>query len=993
MASKQPVPQRVARNPLVFVCGLAAVFVLAVAGLPDASDAPRDSTPRAVREAPVVPTALERVDSSERDQRNSMALPRALDARPEMLRVEQLRRPDLAAANNPDKKIAKLQKKIMKKEANVLLKEEKIAQAEADALTAQSDLAAAQTALMEAEALPQSTPAEIKARKKAIKAANKALKKAQKQINKLAKKVSKLETKVGKLEETIDNIEQTIEDITVGGLPDPGSSNVAGLKLPSRMSVVSTKVAEVGAGEGGGSGFFPGLGLGGGSFAGDFPALSDFATDESHAFVYDPSMDALESVNSILCQIQQTAYQFMVNEGAYLAQINEVGCREGVEVDEGVGSESASQADELSLWTVASVRSSDESEHVVGVWVPEDGGDDDAPGEDPEGPAHIHARMAILEGVTEANPFGVFEMDFALYLDEDTEQDDPMFIGTLESGSAEGGNLHFDFYEQQGNPNDPIYSLRQVSVTMTPDGTTGVAHVREEFTDVFGGPAGGSEEFVEEYLLAFDEGNLLRGEVLGDTVCLNREEFSTNVWRYNLYHAEGELAGQRVKRNSGFPIKTEGGEHGWAGYWGIELHGPDDLTDGQTVLKETFGEPGDDPAEEYTVVQAPGKLFEFRREELDLESLDGAKFEWWEFPFSESPGPPPQPVRWQVEYDHANGLWFKLALFDEQEQSFVPEANPSAINREEYPWLDLYSNALGGSVNNLDGDDFVTFFSERVINGSDDAFGEGTQLDLVGYFDALDAGITGTEAEGGDIFLPEAYELEEGYSYRFLKDDLGLYVDLDDGGGFQAVGLADGEDYQSGPFEWGMRSGPMVPASVMLDDVYDIWDQEVVYVYETGPNSWNRYSALRNGEGEFVNFEPPLQFTYTHNVDNDLNDDESFAGQSYAMGYGGSGDLWGIPFEGFDIDGDGNPDRWYPQFSLADGALMGPTGSEYVVRAIELEQRLLEDEQGCTELSIADAQALSLPSENGYQEPNIGSKPEVTESPAVIEGEVQGDDE
>jgi len=1000
MAPKQPVPQRLAHNPLVFVCALAAVFVLAVAGLPDARDAAEGGVDRPALERSDAPRAVLPGEAPDVESRSALALPRMLETRPEQLRLQHPTRTDLAAANNPDKKIAKLEKKIAKKEAKIAKKEAAIDQAETDAIQAQSDLDAAMTALEDAEALPAETPAEIKARNKAIKAANKAIKKAQKKLGKLDKKVAKLETKVTKLEETIEVIEGVIDDITVGGLPDAGDNGVAGLKLPSRMSVVSSKHMEMGGAGAGGSGFLPGLGQGGGSFAVDFPPQSDYTTDEAHTFVYDPSMDSLESVNSILCQIQQTAYQFMVNEGAYLAQINEAGCREGVEVDSGAGSESATQTEQVSLWTVASVRTTNQSEHVVGVWVPEDGGEDGGShGPDPEagdgeseGPAHIHARMEILEGVSEQNPYGVFELDFALYLDSDTEQDDPLFFGTLESGSAAGGNLHFEFYEQGGNPSDPFYSLRQVSVTTTPDGSTGVAHVRDQVKDVFGGPDGGSEQFVEEYLLAFDGGNLLRGEVLGDTVCLSREEFSTNVWRYNLYHAEGELAGQRVDRNSGFPIRTEDGEHGWAGYWGVELHGPDQLSDGQTVLKETFGEPGDDPAEEYTVVQAPGKLFEYRREELDLEGLDGATFEWWEFPFFQFPDPPPPPNQWQVQYEDASGQWFKVALFDQESQSFVPEGDPDAIDRQQYPWLDLFSASLGGSVNHLDGNDFVTFFSERVINGSDEAFGEGTALELVGFFDVLAPELSGSDAESGDIFLPEVFDVQSGYAHRFLKDDLGLYVDLDDGSGFQAVGLADGETYTGGPYDWGMRTGPLIPADTQLDNVYDVWDLEVVYVYETGPNPWNRYSALRDDEGTFVNFEPPLQITYTHDVENDLNDDATYAGQTFVLNYGGDGDLWGIPFEGVDIDGDEQPDRWYPQFSIADGALMGPTGTEYVVRAIEMEQRLLEDEGGCTELDISGATALLLPDDSGYQEPNIGSKPVVTDPPAVIEGEVQGQD-
>src|SRR5689334_24945620 len=68
-----------------------------------------------------------------------------------------------------------------------------------------------------------------------------------------------------------------------------GSSGgaVVGLSLPDQMSVVTAQ----------GSGVVSHVGVPG------FPSDSDYATDEQHAWVYDPSMDTLGTVNQILCMV------------------------------------------------------------------------------------------------------------------------------------------------------------------------------------------------------------------------------------------------------------------------------------------------------------------------------------------------------------------------------------------------------------------------------------------------------------------------------------------------------------------------------------------------------------------------------------------------------------------------------------------------------------------------------------------------------------------
>ena len=106
----------------------------------------------------------------------------------------------------------------------------------------------------------------------------------------------------------------------------------------------------------------------------------------------------------------------------------------------------------------------------------------------------------------------------------------------------------------------------------------------------------------------------------------------------------------------------------------------------------------------------------------------------------------------------------------------------------------------------------------------------------------------------------------------------------------------------------------------------------------------------------------------------------------------GVGDLHGVPSEGTDTDGDGNDDRWYPLFSIGDGVAMGPTGEEYVVKSVEVEQTLLESPGECGSLDLSGVASLELPTQDDWTAPAIGDQPAVDDAPAVVNGEVLGED-
>ena len=58
-------------------------------------------------------------------------------------------------------------------------------------------------------------------------------------------------------------------------------------------------------------------------------------------------------------------------------------------------------------------------------------------------------------------------------------------------------------------------------------------------------------------------------------------------------------------------------------------------------------------------------------------------------------------------------------------------------------------------------------------------------------------------------------------------------------------------------FEWGMRTGPLLPDTSGLADTFEVWNQDVFYTWETGANSWNKLTMLLDDQGAAVVFDPP----------------------------------------------------------------------------------------------------------------------------------------
>jgi len=255
----------------------------------------------------------------------------------------------------------------------------------------------------------------------------------------------------------------------------------------------------------------------------------------------------------------------------------------------------------------------------------------------------------------------------------------------------------------------------------------------------------------------------------------------------------------------------------------------------------------------------------------------------------------------------------------------------------------------------------------------------------------LKGDITEQQAQSGDVFQDPSFDVQVPHGFLLRRSDMTLYLDEEgDQSNLVPATLVDGAQPQGGPFQWGIHSGPMLTDTSGLQDTFGLWNQDVFYTWETGPNSWNKLTMLLDEQGVAVNFDPPLQFSYQHSIENDFDGDPTWAGKTFLLNYNGPGDLFGIPMQPVDLDADGFPDRFYPLFSIADGVLMGPEGEEYAIKAIEKELTLKEGAPGiCDGQTIGPVSGLALPDGSEYEAPDIGPKPVIDDPPAVIDGVVQ----
>jgi len=732
---------------------------------------------------------------------------------------------------------------------------------------------------------------------------------------------------------------------------------------------------------------------------------SDYVKDKANVYVEERSVESFNLVNEILCMMSQTRYGAMLNMGPYKAQVDMKACKGKDSVSAG-GQQSANQSSganmpEYEMWTVDSSRVDGSSPHIVKVWLHE-------AAQDMEPEKLIYVNVSITEGVSASNPLGIFTLNFEGHPSPGgVPGPQVMFRGVLKAErDAITGKVLLKFFNDGGFsiPGEGNVSFTEkVLLDRNADGSGGTGTLFNQESS-----PGGSK--TTAFDIAFNGNNFLRDDGTS-SVCLDRKNFDSSAWRYGLY----DESGARVNRNSGFPVLlTRSGTdyHGWIGYWGPWFPNNLALLDGETVTKQTYGNGGGTP-EQFTAMVRGGKLKKHTRRILTLGDVVNVPLDYHEF--DQATGIDNQ---FRVIWDGAN--FKKTAVMDKSNWTWT-NISPVLfdLNNLKYSELFFWSQSQGGSVQvKLQG---CTPDNKGTPDPSDDTFacsaGNGTPV--VSY-----AEVTVSPSDTIPVTLacfencPDSAKVVASNPYPFV-DNLSGYQPVPPTDPslvykaytFSGMILKDGGNdliATDNIYNWGLMSGPLFEPSAsnlnMLQCEFDNnatcgWQARsnlpVFYTWETGPNSWNKFTALQSvPAGTFVSFDPPLSAEYVHTGN-------GYTNAKFYLEYNGFGDLHGIPGKCVDMDtgldadcsqgGPGSFIRWVPEFTIPDGSVATSGATSYYVKALELEQRMKAVAGSvCTSAGLTTTSyASQLPTLSDWTAPGNGAEPVVSGAPAVVGGVLQ----
>lgn len=806
-----------------------------------------------------------------------------------------------------------------------------------------------------------------------------------------------------------------------GSASGESASGVVGLQLPAKMNMVSAD--SVGARSYAGKGYR----LDEMALSSDYaarmvdstvidaiPAGADYYLDaaEAETWVWDPSMESLSIINEILCYVQQTAASDMVNAGPYIALVDEDKCMEGqnqsgASLGGAQSTATSSQSVDYSKWTVVSSRADNNSPQIVKIWVP---GDDSS--SDPMDAQRILVTTTITEGVSSSKPYGSFVLNFVGEAPVGPGGSYQVVMqGTLQTEENPAGKPEFSYFNSGGGPGLPFSRIEKSRVVMDDaTGSSGEAktYMYESYSDSFG-----SQVRENGYSVAYDADHFLRGKdtdgngSVDSLACTSRSDYSTQTWRYNLYHTvdgsfnqQAVSAGQRVALNSGFPFvfnDSNGTHFGHIGYWGLWTEEGLSLVDlaDQTITREDYG--SSSPAQ-YTVKVSGGKLWRRTKESSSYAEVVGVDLNWWGDPNDPTCSGLCSQSDYRASVVDNGGGSYSLMVTDalNWSGSGSPTLTPitpveiTPVNEWDQRWL--YADSLGGSVvfKPVGASDAVVMFKEEMVSPDE----TGLPSQLYCYERCLKGGLTvGAISQESDLYhiLWNGDGNTQQYVYSLSVVD-GQFV-LTDGNGNPvtldfAIPSAAGDWY-----EWGINTGEM--ASAAVTDWWSVFDADVTYRWETGQNSWNRTVAvINNNTGQTQSFDKPMQFKYVYALGDDPNGDNQAAGTPFMLEYGGQGDLWGFPWIKQDSACDEATEecRWVSSLTLKSGVELN-NGHAYLVLPMESEQTMQEVAlNDCTTAGLDVAGiSLVLPSNvAGGIDFSWSEKPQVSGAPAVIEGELQG---
>jgi len=623
----------------------------------------------------------------------------------------------------------------------------------------------------------------------------------------------------------------------------------------------------------------------------------------------------------------------------------------------------------------------------------------------------IFVHVAATAAPSASNAYGVFRLDYCGKAEG--------MSGCPSRGYLEGTTDGLNFYQLDSDGSNSETTALRLATASATGGSGRLVHDGRDGTSAF--------------LFAYDSGFFRRADDNTDQ-CFTRdasdEDTGMSVWRYGLYDAS---SGERVNRNSGFPIEvTSGGTsyHGYLGYYGlwVPFEAESALQNGGTVDKVDYSS-GDTPTRtSYSVVKADGKLTKYTRHTRSLHSMDRIHFNT--FVGNDAAGffAGAEPnSQYELYWDDARGTFVATAQMVCNQDGCQTNNLPSAQDIDLSYWsmrggVQGYSQSLGGEVFvNLQGASGtvdssaiqVVFRSQDLVYPADLP----AQLYCVQNCPTA-ASLTSYFNNGGQNGSPYVSSTTNNFQPTQASAVVAYTTDaasvtLRDGAN-EPVTFSDRDALASQPgFGNGVRTGRLftnladaecnVGSGTYCD--YKVNDAEVYYQWETGANNWNQFAAVKDSSGAFVTFDPPLQLAYTVPAGARYG---QYAGKSIVLQYGGFGDLGGIPgtcvspVTNAPVNCSLQGARYVPSFAIPFDETTGRATSidgqtSYLVKWLDREIRFAQKPlTASASAGLTLPSNVTLPTATNLKDPSdsssdvyIGEKPTVTSAPRVIHGDVK----
>jgi hypothetical protein len=725
-----------------------------------------------------------------------------------------------------------------------------------------------------------------------------------------------------------------------------GSGSVSALSLPDRIEL--TNVQDQNAS----SRAARAVGL---SRAAYNDTGTDYANQTKSSWVDDT--DALDMINTVLGVCKETSYASFVNQGSYKALVRNVD--DSKQAGSG-SSTTSSTTEELMEIYVNVTRASNSAPMIVKIWLEVPSGPNDVP-------MLVRGYFEVSQGVSTEYPYGVMTAHFkGNTLNNDGSEGEEVMQMAL-SVDADNGQVVLENVDDElwgGN----YMQQRRVQVVANADVTEGNAYVMEKERD-WNTNLYPADWDVEE--IAFNSDYF---KVTTDTdTFYAKDNLKHRVFNYKLFDA---TTGDKIELSSGFPIQTAAGKHGYVGYYGLWAPYGTTIASGDTVT--------DMDGNEFTVFRSSGKLTKHTQASMLLSALDGVELSKW----SCSGTCQDTVVAWESDTDQFLTLGYRnsngqiVYYVDGQDAEYHTAVTfqqwEGAYCESLQAYLRLgnlyFDNSNGGATTPTDAST-VYYHIEQTLNPSTASAIDGVPLYTWEF--TMSTPIGQTEVDNYDTDFSNYWGSQSEKTFYF---DAATMMLTD--GSSNPITLGSLDIDTDSNLNFGYHIGPLTTAHYYENAspyVFEAQEAPVYYSWNTGSDDWNQLVTVKDSNGDFVSFDAPISFSYTHTTANDVNGVSTYNGKTFRLQYDGFSVQ--IPW-----NYDETTDEWEPFINIADGTPMGPNGDDYVIKATEESLVMTE---------IADP-SITFPS-NSVGEPTltydatktalVGDAP-ITAELKVIKGEV-----